>query len=133
MARDRGIFWLSLVNQDRDNLQEQIPQVFEKVAEHLHITLQYNVPLTEEIAQFLWKEPIPVQVTANCFNHQIQAVRVHLPESFRTLCQNADPHMTVSMVQGARPVQSNVMLGSNHVEQQLEATLLFRAEFSHFS
>jgi hypothetical protein len=133
MAQDRGIFWLSLVDQDRDNLQEQIPQVFERVAEHLHVTLQYNVPLTEEIAQFLWKEPIPVQVTANCFNHQIQAVRVQLPEFVRTLCQNADPHMTISMVQGTRPVQSNVMLGSNHVEQPLEVTLLFRAEFRHFS
>lgn len=132
MAQDRGIFWLSLVDQGHDNLQEQIPQVFENIAEHLHITLQYNVRLTEEIAQFMWREPIPVQVTANCFNHQIQAVRVQLPEPFRALCQNADPHMTVSMIQGVRPVQSNVMLGSDHVEQQMEVTLLFRAEFSHF-
>lgn len=133
MARQRGIFWLSLVDQDRDSLQEQIRQVFEKVAEHLHITLQYNVPLTEEIAQFLWKEPIAVQVTANCFNSSIQAVRVSLPEPFRALCQNANPHMTISMVSGARPVQSNNMLDSSHIEEPLEVTLLFRAEFSHFS
>lgn len=133
MVQDRGIFWLSLVDQDYETFQGDIPVIFERPAEHFHITLQYNVPLTEEIAQFLWKEPLAVNVTANCFNDRIQAVRVQLPDSVRSLCQNSDPHMTISMVQGARPVQSNVMLGSNHVEQELETTLLFRAEFSRFN
>lgn len=133
MAQDRGIFWLSLVDQDYDNLQEQIPQVFENISEHLHITLQYNAPLTEEIAQFLWRDPVEVRVTANCFNDRIQAVRVELPEPFRALCRNANPHMTISMVPGARPVQSNNMLDSAHYEEPLETTLLFRAEFSHFN
>lgn len=132
MGQQRGIFWLSLVDQDYDSLQREVPIVFERPADHFHITLQYNVPLTDEIAQFLWKEPIPVRISANCYNDRIQAVRVELPESFRNLCQNADPHMTVSMVHGARPVMSNVMLGSGHVSQPLEATMMFRAEFSYF-
>jgi hypothetical protein len=133
MAKQRGIFWLSLVDQDYESFQSEFPVIFERPAEHFHITLQYNVPLTEEIAQFLWKAPIPVTVRANCYNHRIQAVRVNLPEHFQPLCQNANPHMTISMVNGARPVQSNAMLDSTHVEQELEATLLFRAEFRHFT
>lgn len=133
MSRQRGIFWLSLVEQDYEYFQNDIPVLFEQPAQHFHITLQYNVPLTEEIAQFLWREPVAVTVRANCFNDRIQAVRVELPESFRNLCQNANPHMTISMVKGVRPVQSNNMLDSSHVKEELEVTLLFRAEFSHFN
>lgn len=133
MAQQRGIFWLSLVDQDGDNLQREIPQVFVNQAQHFHITLQHNVPLTEEIAQFLWTQPIEIPVTANCFNDRIQAVRVELPENIRSLCQNAHPHMTISMVPGARPVQSNVMLDSTPVEQPLQVVLQFRFEFSHFN
>ena len=133
MSRERGILWLSLEDQDCENLQRTIPQVFARAAEHFHVTLQYNVPLTEEIAKFLWKESFPVQVTENCFDHRIQAVRVELPELFKSLCQNANPHMTVSMAPKARPVLSNIMLDSNHVEEPLRATLLFRAQFHRFS
>jgi hypothetical protein len=75
-----------------------------------HITLQYGVERGP------WEEiiglPMTVGAVAECHNARIQAIAVALPTWVQ--CQNPHPHITVSWVPGAQPVESNAMLAGEH-------------------
>lgn len=124
MARsNRGIFWLSLENQTLP-----VSPIFDRIAQHFHVTLQHNVEMTEEIAEWI-DEIVQVEVVSICNNERIQALRVNLPEEIRALCHRQHPHMTISMMQGVAPVESNRMLDADHDTNAVSQTLNFRFEF----
>lgn len=79
-----------------------------------HVTLQYNVP--EASVQHLDGMQVPVKMLADCWNNDIQAVKVSLPDD--VYCQNNHPHITISMEPGIRPVASNEMLAGPHEEYE---------------
>jgi len=80
-----------------------------------HITLQYGVEREH------WEDVIGLPMTAGalelCHGDRIQAIRVALPTWVQ--CQNPNPHITVSWVPGAQPVEANVMLNGPHHSELL--------------
>lgn len=106
--------------------------VHPELASHLHITMQFRVPLTEEIRQILGNQ-YEIQILENCWDDDIQALTVRLPDSLAEMCRNPHPHMTVSMREGIRPVQSNQMLSSSHNSTPIYQTLTFVANYVAFS
>jgi hypothetical protein len=81
-----------------------------------HITLAYGVD------RFKYEEliglPMTVGVTGEAWNDRIQAIEVVLPSWVP--CQNPHPHISVSWVQDAQPVESNMMLAGEHESAQIE-------------
>lgn len=126
-SNQRGIFWLSSERQS-----PPVAPIFDVLPSHFHVTLQFGV-YRSEIPIDLLGQRVRVRVTENCFNSRIQAVRVQLPEEARSLCRNEHPHMTVSMVPGVRPVESNGMLLQHYpstLPANFELDLIY--EFSPF-
>jgi len=121
----RGILWLTL--------QGQISPVqpLYQQANHLHVTLRFNVELSE--VEHLLRREVMVHCYEECHNGRIQALRVELPAEFDTLCQNESPHMTISHLPNVRPVESNVMLQSEHDSLPLDLVLATVAEFLPFN
>jgi hypothetical protein len=103
----KGILWLGLVNQVSPVTPNYDP------VKHFHVTLQYNV----ESSQFknLIGKRYTIRVLEDCWNHEIQALRVELPSEIADLCNNANPHMTISHRPGIAPKMSNDMLQSDNV------------------
>lgn len=127
---NRGILWLALVPQDQSALP--VEPRFPQLAQHLHVTLQYNVAFTKGVLSLLDVGEVFVEVFENCWNDKIQALRVKLPDNLRFVCQNEDPYITVSMREGVRPVMSNVMLGTEHHSEPVSSSLSFKVEFFRF-
>lgn len=75
---------------------------------------------------------VEVMAVANCCNDKIQALRVSLPEEVRQLCNNENPHMTISMVEGVKPVESNNMLEGDRMEVPMNLPLTLRFDFFQF-
>jgi hypothetical protein len=96
----KGIFWAVL--QQPIAIQQRYPN-----GTPHHITLQYGVErsdwewaIGQEFEAIIWEE---------VWSDRIQALRVHVTQSL-VLCCNAYPHITVSWVDGAEPVESNTLL-----------------------
>lgn len=126
-APRRGILWLSVPGQEFP-----VCQVFVNVARHLHVTLQFGVN-ENEIPDGLLGEAFTVRVTENCFNSRVHALRVQLPEELRDICQNENPHMTISMIPGVRPVESNEMFQGPHHSESVDFEIPLVCEFSPFN
>jgi hypothetical protein len=122
----KGIFWLTLPDQN-----PPVPSKFNNVARHFHVTLQFGVELTLEIREMLGKT-VEATAVANCYNNQIQALRVSLPEEVRQICNNENPHMTISMADGVKPVESNNMLKGDCTEIPLSIPINLRFDFFLF-
>lgn len=140
----KGIFWLSAPNQNffLDDLRlNGVNPVFGQLANHFHVTLQFGVELTSEIESLLGQQ-VEVQVVANCFNDRIQALKVELPSSaavdnlsevdVRAMCRNAQPHLTLSMADGVKPVESNDMLAGEHDCSSVSFLLMLQFDFFAF-
>lgn len=121
----KGILWLSLA--------EQISPVqpIYNPANHLHVTIQFNVELSE--VEHLLGRQVMVHCYEECTNGRIQALRVELPAEFHTLCQNECPHMTISHLPNVRPVESNAILESDHNSLACDLVLPTVAEFQPFN
>jgi hypothetical protein len=90
-----------------------------------HITLQYGVE------REAWGDIIGLPMTVGalelCHNDRIQAIRVALPTW--ALCQNPNPHITVSWVPGAQPVEANAMLNAPHHSEPMTIPIHTMIEF----
>ena len=90
-----------------------------------HITLQYGVEREQ------WKDVIGSPMTSGaielCHDDRIQAIRVALPTWVQ--CQNPNPHITVSWVPDAQPVESNTMLNGPHHAEPLSIPIQTMIEF----
>lgn len=141
----KGIFWLSALNQNSllDDLRPNgVNPVFGVLAKHFHVTLQFGVELSPEIESLLGQQ-IEVQVVANCFNDRIQALKVELPSNVkvgdisqevdvRAMCRNAQPHLTLSMAPGVKPVEFNDMLANEHDCTPINSPLVLQFDFFAF-
>lgn len=81
-----------------------------------HCTLQYGAE--REQWDCLIGLPVTIGVTVEASNDRIQAIKVVLPNWVP--CQNAHPHITVSWIDGASPIESNVMLSEPHRVKTLD-------------
>ena len=122
----RGIFWLSLPQQG-----SPVGLIHSNPARHFHVTLQFGVDLTPAIQDMLGEE-VEVVAVADCSNDRVQALRVILPDEVAQLCSNEHPHMTISTVDGAKPVESNDMLAGEHSCTEVNIPLTLRFEFFQF-
>lgn len=81
-----------------------------------HITLQYGVERDN------WNQliglPMIAGVIGEAWNDRIQAIEVILP-TWAT-CQTPHPHISISWVQDAAPIEANVMLANDHQSALLE-------------
>lgn len=109
-TEQRGILWLTFPDQ-----RPPVNPQHEVVARHFHVTLQHGV--TEaEFAEFIGRE-VEVLFEENCIGTHIQACTVMIQDSeVDALCRNENPHCTISMERGWRPVESNAMLQSGEYE-----------------
>lgn len=99
---NKGILWLTLENQ-----VSPVKKLYNP-AKHLHVTIKFDVTI-DSVKQYLGKN-VYVELTENCWNKEIQAVRVKLPSSWASMCNNKDPHMTISHKSDVKPFKSNAML-----------------------
>ena len=126
-APRRGILWLSKPDQN-----SPVCSIFSQAAEHFHVTLQFGV-FENEIPDGILGRTFTVRATENCFGDRIHALRVELPSEIRGVCLNKHPHMTISMLPGVRPVESNVMLQSPLCLENVNFSLSLVCEFVPFN
>lgn len=123
--KQKGILWLTLPSQN-----SPVKEVYNS-AKHLHVTIKFGVSY-RDVMKYLNHEPISVKIIENCWNDEIQALKVILPSPFKSLCQNDVPHMTVSHKNGVKPFKSNVMLDEPHESEKLNKSITLYAEFFAF-
>lgn len=85
-----------------------------------HCTLQYGVG--KEQWEHLIGLSVTIGVLEECYDESIQAIAVVLPTDIS--CQNVNPHITVSWVNEAAPVLSNVMLASQHKKVPMDLEVI---------
>jgi hypothetical protein len=122
-----GILWLSVPEQD-----SPVCPSFVNAVRHLHVTLQFGV-YENEVPAGILGHTFSVRATSICYNTRIQALRVELPAELRDVCQNENPHMTISMIPGVRPVESNEMLQGFHHSESVDFEMSLICEFSPFN
>lgn len=125
----RGILWLALPEQT-----SPVPLRFANPARHFHVTLAFNCWVDSRLLAAYEGQSVRVELLEECWDARVQALRVSLPPSFAYLCENQHPHMTLSMADGVRPVESNRMLaGMHHSVPTSVRDLELNLEFSPFS
>ncbi len=128
MPESRGILWLAFPDPQEE---PRVNRRFSVPAEHLHVTLQFNVT-ESQFAEFIGRT-VDVKLLRNCFNLDIQAVTVQIEDpEIAALCRNEIPHMTVSMEEGIRPVASNEMLRGSYEYRTLDSGYEAVVEFHPF-
>ena len=123
----KGILWAKVKDLD-------VAEVFDVPAAHWHITLQFNVE-RHQVEEWIGKTFI-AKMEENCFNSEIQAIKVSLPEAVKGICKNKIPHITVSMEEGISPVNSNKMLSQKQgvfCESLQEKKITCEIEFFEFT
>lgn len=122
----KGILWLTLPGQT-----SPVGILHTNPANHLHVTLQFGAEYTAEIEELMDKE-VEVVAVADCSNDRVQALQISLPAEIRAMCNNANPHMTISMQDGVKPVESNDMLAGEHSCTSVSIPLTLKFGFFHF-
>jgi hypothetical protein len=120
----KGILWLTVLNQKSPIKLKYSP------AQHLHVTLKFNISL-DSVSSYLDND-VTVEMLENCWNDQIQAVKVKLPRKFESLCNNKIPHMTISHKTGVKPFKSNEMLEGEHESEKINKIIRLKSEFYMF-
>ena len=121
----KGILWLTIPDQ-----VSPIKRLYSP-AQHLHVTLKFNVTL-DSIKRYL-DEEVTVELLENCWNKDIQAIKVKLPSSWASVCNNKIPHMTISHKNGVKPFKSNEMLEGLHESEKINKKLKLKSEFYMFN
>lgn len=98
-----GILWAVL----KEPLD--LPRRFQCGQAH-HVTLQHLIE-RDAVADLIGL-PITVGILEECWNDRIQALKVVLPTWLP--CQIPHPHISVSWIKEAHPVESNMMLAEEH-------------------
>jgi hypothetical protein len=126
MENTQGILWLTL--------EEQVPPVcalYEKAPKHYHVTLHFGCS-AQQYEAFIGRKVL-VTLEYDCWDGFIQACRVVIQDpEIAAICKNDDPHITVSMRNGIRPVQSNEMLRREHHWDPICTTISTTVEWSSF-
>ena len=125
LKMSKGILWLTIPDQT-----SPIKRIYSP-AQHLHITLKFNVSL-DSVKRYLNKD-VTVELLENCWNKEIQAIKVKLPSNWESLCNNKIPHITISHKNGVKPFKSNEMLESEHESAKLNQKIKLKSEFYMFN
>lgn len=90
-----------------------------------HVTLQFGVDRAD------WEQWIGLEfeatATVEAWNGRVQAIALKLPDHIP--CANQHPHVTVSWLTKASPVESNEMLGSRYSYRLFNQVVQFKIEF----
>ena len=106
-----GIVWATLTPESEALLLQYIPRVFPKQF-HSHVTLAFKITAQEFEAKYpgILNTYHFIRVSSWATDGtRIQAVPVDLSES-GLVSSNEHPHITLSAIEGAKPVESNAML-----------------------
>lgn len=114
----QGILWGVVIN------RLNIKRIYSNGNPH-HVTLQYGA-YRGDWEQWIGKE-FTATAVAHCHNEKIQAVKLALPSDIP--CENVNPHITVSWVQGSSPVESNYMLLNPQEEEPVSYPVSCSIEF----
>jgi len=127
MTRLKGILWAVLTDADRHRLLERAGQMHATPQAH-HCTLHYDCDFGD-VHHYIG-ETFTVQTIANCWDDQIQAMTVRLPEM--VYAQIAIPHITISKAEDINAGYATQMLQRRHfaVSQAMSFTLCI--EFAEF-
>jgi hypothetical protein len=121
---NNGILWL-----ESNNFEPPVELKYNK-AKHYHVTLQYNV-FYEDVKHYVNRE-VQCLAIENCWNDDIQALKVILRSDIASLCNNKVPHMTLSHREGISPVKSNDMLVNLHNKETLFDVMNLSIKFHKF-
>lgn len=121
----KGILWLALPEQF-----SPVEPIYQP-AKHLHVTLQFGVEF-DQVSHLIGKEVVAF-AESNCYNDRVQALTILLPQEILILCNNENPHLTISHREGVRPVESNEMLKGEHKSLDFNQVIFTVAEFKPFS
>jgi len=119
----KGILWISV------NVRTPQPR-YSSVA-HGHVTLKFNVD-SEDYKELLGRK-VNVYLSDLCWNDRVEAFRVILDPEMTQLCNNEHPHITVSLADNVRPVESNDMLAGEHQSTAVGNVLQGTVEFFTFT
>jgi len=92
-------------------------------AQAQHLMLAYGIERSPHIVGL----SVTIAVINEAYDGEVQALRAILPSWLP--CQNQNPHITISWVDGSAPVKSNLMLEGEHREEPFEAIVHCMVEF----
>lgn len=122
--QQRGILWAIPLEPIRVTALYPLPAI------EPHVTFKFNA------LKRAWSEWIGLRFDAEIFgnhwNDRVQALSVELPDDLTDLCDNAIPHLTVSWIHGAAPVESNEMLLQPHSSDRFLQNVRFQMQFYDF-
>lgn len=123
----KGILWIVLTEESKRKLLEIAPAKYPVLFAD-HITLFYNVALSNHYKTLLGTT-ITIKLKTNSYNDKIQAITVGVGDM---PSQNSYPHITLSALEGVKPVQSNTMLKSEHIATPIFGEIEGIIEFKEF-
>jgi len=121
---NNGILWL-----ESFTFQSPVELKYNK-AKHFHVTLQYDVDF--ETVKHLVDYKCNCVAIENCWNDDIQALKIILPYEIPVVCNNKVPHMTLSHKNGISPVKSNDMFANVHNKEQIFYDMNLYIKFHEF-
>jgi hypothetical protein len=104
-----GILWVVLAKNAKVELLKYTPPMYSVHFAH-HVTLFYGIELSEEYRPLIGMAQ-KIKIKNNCYNDIVQAVEVDI----NLKSKNTNPHITISAKEGVEPVESNIMLQSEHI------------------
>lgn len=118
-----GILWISV--------SAIFPQPRYNPVAHSHVTLKFNVD-SENYKELLGRK-VDIYVSDLCWNEKVEAFRVILDPEMTQLCNNEHPHITFSVADNVRPVESNNMLAGKHHSKIIGKIITGTVEFFTFT
>lgn len=91
----------------------------------LHITLAFGI--SQDLIDHWIDAEFWAEIIEEAWNDRVQAFKIKLPDW--VMCQNQHPHIALSYVPDAAPVEANDIWKRGHNSQQLVATFPFVVEF----
>lgn len=113
-----GVF---LTPESRSKLLRTFPPQHQDIKAD-HVTLVFK-PKDSDLAGFQIGQRVQFQVVGYAVDQKGQAVAVRLPPDVNRLSKNKNPHITISVSPGTKPVYSNVLLDQGEVSSVRPLTL----------
>lgn len=126
-----GILWLSLTAQSIAAVKAAVNYEFSTEVGHYHVTIKFGVELTPELERLLGQE-VTIAVMLSHYNSRVQALSVELPDEWQELSGNTHPHVTLCMLEGVQPFESNAMLRESNYSDWVLMHIVTVVEFFEF-
>jgi hypothetical protein len=113
VRRDLGILWVELNLRDFTHYTPTFPNT----PKTPHVTLAWGIPQNK----YDLGEEVSIYLDSECWSDRIQAIRCQLPEGIPF--EGKIPHITLSWVDGAKPIESAEMLIRKHRSTPIQTSI----------